>query len=232
MSIGAELILPEAEAHHAKVLRLTNEHVVQIIDESGRQATATLLNDAFNAFRIKLLAEPQCGLKDNRVKLTLAIAWPKGKRAAFMVEKCAELGVERIIPIHYERSVVSKDESSEGLIRLRRIAAEASKQSGRETILAIEGEKFFDKFLTALPPGELAWMLDASGEPLGEALQKVDLSNPNITLFIGPEGGFSPSEFALADRCGIQRLSMAVNVLRVETAAIAASAICLSFFSA
>lgn len=221
---GARIALPETEARHARVLRLESGTRVELGDAQGRIAQAQLEigGDEIHAV-IEAVQSPQSG--GRALKVTIATAWPKGKRAAMLVEKCAELGVESIIPIEFARSAVHKDEESEGVQRLRRIAAEASKQSGRAGVMEIGTEHNFPEFLEAeAASGARMALLDPRGEAsLSEWLKE---SSADACLIVGPEGGFSEKEIELVEQLKVVRVRLAQNILRIETAAIAAAAIC------
>src|SRR5207302_2635932 len=85
---GEIVALPESEAAHLRVLRLNSGAEIEVFDASGRSAKGTLIADA----RIQIAAIESPAAKE--LRLVLATAWPKGKRAAVMVEKCAELGLD------------------------------------------------------------------------------------------------------------------------------------------
>lgn len=221
---GAVVNLPENEASHIRVLRLEPGTEVELFDADGRSAKGALI--AAKDAQVRIVSIEKTAAK--KAQLILATAWPKGKRAAVMVEKCAELGLDVLIPIRYSRSVVSKDDEAEGLQRLRRIASEAAKQCGRNEPLQIAPEQSFQEVVTQQAPGGVKLLLDPiADEPLAQVLsaQRDILSMSDLTLFVGPEGGFSTQEIELVDRFRIRRVTLARHVLRIETAAIAACAI-------
>jgi len=227
---GSRIELPADQAKHAKVLRLKGGARVELFDASGGVARGELdadgrsvvVSDVANASGVSAQASP---------KAILATAWPKGKRAAWLVEKCAELGVSEIVPIRFVRSVVTKDEEGEGFARLRRIAEEAAKQSGRTDVPLVSGERSFGQLVSDEVPNARAILLDPRArESLPEALAHMgaglDAADPMPWLFIvGPEGGFSPDEAELAERAGLQRARLGRHILRIETAGLAALAV-------
>lgn len=222
LSAGAEIELPETESAHIRVLRLKAGAALELFDNSGNFAKATLTADG--RARIEELAQ---AVPKKSGRLILATAWPKGKRAATLVEKCSELGVDAILPIHWTRSVVSKDSESEGIVRLRRIAAEAAKQSGRNDAPEILAEKSFELALRDLPGNAVCVLLDPqAGRGLLEVLRehRSKISESALALFVGPEGGFAPEELALAKTRGLISAQLVRSILRIETAALAACA--------
>lgn len=216
---GDRLSLPLAEAQHARVLRLKAGDFVECHDGAGRGAWARLEGES-----VVLLEDPFEGDRAEARHIVLATAWPKGKRAAVLVEKCTELGVAQIVPLRCARSVVVKDPESEGVARLRRVAAEAAKQSGRMLVPEIGAERAFAQVLAEEASHLRTVLLDPRGSvKLHDWLSEQDGGAP-VLLLVGPEGGFSEEELDLAEKAGVVRAKMAPYTLRIETACIAAVA--------
>lgn len=139
-------------------------------------------------------------------ELTIATAIPKLDRPEWIVQKLTELGVDRIIFLHAERSVVRWDaqRAEKHLAKLRKVAVEALEQSRSVWLPVIEGPVRSDLLL----PRAVAT------EPGGR-----ELASGDHTLAIGPEGGWSQTELELATA----QVELGANVLRVETAAVVAA---------
>lgn len=139
--------------------------------------------------------------------LTVGFALIKAGRPELVVQKLTELGIDRIVPFLAERSVVRWDESraSRNIERLARVAREAVMQSRRLWSPEVSPVATFDALIA-----QGAALADGTGEPLGKS---------DTTVLIGPEGGWSDAERAAAER----RVVLGPNVLRSETAAIAAA---------
>ncbi len=165
--------------------------------------------------------------KENRVGVDIAFAIPKGKRSHFLIQKCTELGVRKLIPMNYTHSVVKlKAESSEKIEKWRKIAIEASKQCGRNTITEIGEVVDFCNIIENLDSYDLPLL--ACSQPDSNNLKNTlheHLKPNNIIGFIGPEGGFTSNEIEMAKTSGCKFVSLGQRTLRVETAAIAVSAI-------
>ena len=226
---GDALTLPQDQARHAAVLRIESGTPVELFDESGRCASAHLQRVAqpdSTEYIAKISAVTNQEMK--RPRLFVAVGWPKGKRAAVLVEKCTELGVDKIIPVRYLRSVVQKSDDSQGLVRLRRIAVEAAKQCGRNDIPEISAALDLAQLFAAEVPQAFPILLDPAGpvdlpDIIFRAADK--LRERPVLLIIGPEGGLAPAELDAAARMAMPCARMARHVLRVETAAMAACAI-------
>ncbi|MCZ7649135.1 MAG: 16S rRNA (uracil(1498)-N(3))-methyltransferase [Planctomycetota bacterium] len=218
---GASVLLSPEESKHARVLRLEAGTVVELFDGSGLAWRARLEPNGMSA---ELLA-PLSGSTPERAPLWLATAWPKGKRAAILIEKCAELGVARILPLRCARSVVTKDAGGEGLARLRRVAAEATKQCGRRDVPQLDDERSFGAVLAEEAPRAHAVLLDPGADrSWAEFVRERRTTAEPFLVFVGPEGGFSNEERRVVEQAGIPRARLGEHILRVETACIAACA--------
>jgi 16S rRNA (uracil1498-N3)-methyltransferase len=135
------------------------------------------------------------------------VAIPKGDRLDWMVQKLTEVGAATITLVDFERSVVrwSGDRIEKNLLRLQRIAREASSQSRRTWLPSIVGPIG----VAAIPVEGVVF-----ADPDGQALAPADA---HCAVVIGPEGGFAPAELA-----GRTCRSIGAQVLRVETAAVVA----------
>jgi 16S rRNA (uracil1498-N3)-methyltransferase len=139
--------------------------------------------------------------------LTVGFSIPKGDRPELIVQKLTELGIDRIVALHAERSVVrwDGDRASRHLRRLRRVAREAAMQARRAWLPEVEGP--LDVAVLAASAGA------ATCEPGGGP---PTLECP--VLLVGPEGGWSHGEAVLTAR----KVALGPHVLRVETAALSA----------
>ena len=122
------------------------------------------------------------------------------------MQKVTEVGLARIVLVEAERSVVrwDVDRAARHLERLRRIATEAAMQSRRVWLPELCGPVAAGEILSA----------SSVAEPGGRPV-----SDGDTTIAVGPEGGWSADELAMA----VDRVSLGPNVLRVETAAVVAA---------
>ncbi len=207
---GTVAIDDDTEHHLRRVLRLRDGEVVSVTDGHGRWCLATAVVDG-NTLRLDptsaVVVEPAPARS-----ITIAAAMPKGDRLDWMVQKVTELGVDRLVLLHAEHSVVrwKPDRVQHQLARLQRIADEALRQSRRVTRLSIDA------------PVAAVDVLDnfAVAEPGGRALTAADLA-----VAVGPEGGWGDTELAAAR----DRVDLGPTILRTETAAVAVSTLCVAF---
>lgn len=194
--------LSDAESHHVfRVLRVRDGETVTVTDGAGRWRTCAALGGT-------LAPTGEVRSEERRATpLSVAFAIPKQDRPEWIVQKLTELGVDRIMPIHAERSVVrwSDDRARKHVDKLRRVATEALQQS--RGVWLPEVTEPVDA-IDVLP---IAAAAEPGARPIG----------PEDTMVaIGPEGGWSMSEIEAA----ATTVSMGSTVLRVETAAIVAGA--------
>ena len=147
----------------------------------------------------------------------MAFAPAKGDRPEWVVQKLTELGVDRIVPLAADRSVVrwGTGRAERALERLRRVAREAAAQSRRTWLPEVE------------PVTTVAGLVATSGEHGGVRLAQMGGGPPapgDRTVAVGPEGGWSPDEAGL----GGAPLGLGPTVLRAETAAVAAAVLLVS----
>lgn len=153
--------------------------------------------------------------------LFLCAAIVKKDTFEWITEKATELGVTDIIPIAAERS--EKKHLNEA--RLRKIAIEASEQSGRGTtpmVHAIMGQGEAAAFLKKENPDIECVAFHTEGARIGEQLGPDRNNSKPLAIFIGPEGGWSDDELDLFHKNKIPVVCLGPQVLRAETAAIAA----------
>jgi 16S rRNA (uracil1498-N3)-methyltransferase len=200
-----ELIDPpdDVEHHLRRVLRVRDGESVAVTDGAGRWkmsvvrlSGSSLTLEAAGAVIVEQRLEP----------FTLATAMPKGDRLDWLVQKAAELGADRIVLLHAERSTVrwKTDRAAKQLVRLRRIADESTRQSRRVWRTEIDGPVDADEVLPLAAVAEPGSVGEIGGESM---------------IAIGPEGGWTDDELARSPR----RVGLGESVLRVETAAIAAT---------
>lgn len=193
----------DEERHLRRALRLRPGDALVVADGVGGWRPCRLLADGVAP------DGPVARVDPPQPAITVAVAPPKGERPEWMVAKLTELGVDRIVLLAAERSVVrwDGDRTARHLARLERVARSAAAQSRRCRLPAIEGMR---------TPGDLVGPDVALADPDGGPL---DLRTP--TVLIGPEGGWADGELAL----GLPRVRLAGGVLRTETAAVAAGAL-------
>lgn len=230
------MLLSRDETQHLKhVLRLKVDDACLITDGKGHEAEAVIesfLNDGTTRLKVIRLTKND----SERLSISLFVSVPHKDKMESIVQKAQELSVRRIIPLESDHSVVRIPAAltDKVLTRWRKIAAEASKQSGALTSLDILPPCKLKKteavylqgadpcFSIFCHPGHSSLPL---GQLLDERLRKIQNSeggkSPSFNVFIGPEGGFSNSEYEWALKLGMAAAHLGPTLLKVDTAAIA-----------
>jgi len=216
------------ENHHylTHVHRVHPGDQVILFGKENREAIGRVV--VVNASEIELeRLDIQEATTESASDLTLVVAVGKGKKLEEIVEATTALGVSSIIPFVGERSVARK--SNPRLPeRLRCIAVDASRQSGRTQIPIIHpvAETLGDTLYSdVLAKGTNPLMLDENGGvPVREAVKLVDVGE-GMSLFCGPEGGWSDGERTQLLEHGAVQVSLGPRILRTELAATVAVAL-------
>ncbi len=153
--------------------------------------------------------------------VTLYQGMPKGDKLDTIVQKAVELGAARIVPVMCERAVSRPDEKSmeKKIIRLNRIAAEAAKQCGRGIVPEVMPALSFKQMLDEIKTAGLSFICYEGDEvvPLREIILNAG-EFQSVSFYIGPEGGISSGEIALAKEREIPLAGLGKRILRTETA--------------
>jgi 16S rRNA (uracil1498-N3)-methyltransferase len=217
---GDRAILEGDEARHlTRVLRAKVGDVVSLFDGKGREWPARVAS--IGRDRVELDAgQPHADATPNGIPVALAVALPKGDRQKWMVEKLTELGATRLIPLETTRGVAEATASAQA--RLERVVIEACKQCGRNTLMEIAAGRPLDRLLAEVGSGACVVIAHPGGRAFDAAAMPT--ATTEMIALVGPEGGFTDEELAVAERAGAIRVSLGPHILRVETAAIALAA--------
>jgi 16S rRNA (uracil1498-N3)-methyltransferase len=224
---GLELTLPEHISRQiTSVLRLKPGDDIRLFNADGSEYIAKLFDVRREAVGVSVLrCEPGIALPPPR--LTVALALIKHERFEWALQKLTELGVDRIVPLTTERTVLSfrVDRGAQRFARWQRIVVEAAEQSGRVRLPEIDDVVNLADLLSAHPEEQAILLWEDE-----QSVELPELFEPRPTLVvIGPEGGFSASEVAQAREMGCCTASLGPLTLRTETAAVAAASLMLAY---
>lgn len=224
---AGQVNFPGEAAHQIhRVLRLRpGEHVV-VLDDLGSEYRVELISVAAAGVRGTILAQ-SAAAGEPPIRLTLYLCLTQREKFEWILQKCTETGVTGFIPVVSSRSLVQDPAGADKkLERWRRIIREAAEQSGRGRIPAISAAMPFEQALShgisASQACFLAWE-NEDRRGLSALLAEI-LGLDRIAVFIGPEGGLSAGEVQTAVEFGWKTFSLGRRILRMETAAVVASA--------
>ena len=212
----AELTGDEAK-HLAQVLRIKSGAEITVFDGRGRRASATVGD--VSRERVTLVLGDASTSSPSLPAVTLAQAIPKGKNMELIVQKAVELGVARIQPLITKHTIVQPGEGKAD--KWRRIALEACKQCGQDTLPEIADPLSFDDWIQGEHADELS--IIASLAEGARPMRDIVRDHPELkscSLLVGPEGDFSSDETSTALQAGFKPVTLGDIVLRVETASL------------
>jgi 16S rRNA (uracil1498-N3)-methyltransferase len=155
---------------------------------------------------------------------------PKGQRADWMIEKLCEIGVDVLVPLVTQRSVVVPGNARKQ-DRWARLAEQAARQAGRSDVMRIESPAEVPALL-ANPAGETAQTWYLSPDQSQTIVQRAASLPGVLVILIGPEGGWTAQEKLAFEAAGAIGVRLTQTVLRVETAAVVAAGVVLSALTA
>ncbi len=220
---GIELSVERARYLY-RVLRLRAGDAISVFDGAGNEFEATIaaIGKAGATLRI---GESSAPVGESWLDVHLVQGISRGERMDFVVQKATELGVDRISPVLTENGVVRLDAARAAKRRehWQKVAAGACEQCGRARLPHVDLPTPLKYWFGRRSP---AAMTDLILHP-GAATRLSDLEDPvtRVCLLIGPEGGFSASEYLDAEAAGFVAVSLGPRILRTETAAVAALAV-------
>ena len=211
-----KFILENTDIHHIKkVMRCKNNDKIEIVYDKK----VYLCNiDNIETLELSIIESYKEDRQSN-VELTVAVSLVQEQKFDLILQKLTELGVNKIIPVKTERSIVKIDSLKEEKKKTRwqTICKEASEQSNRVTIPEITNILTLKQLLNQKQQLNLICSLNDTTKPLEHYLTK---NIKSILFVIGPEGGFAPKEEDFLIENNFKSTSLGKRVLRVETAAI------------
>jgi 16S rRNA (uracil1498-N3)-methyltransferase len=228
---GDRVIFDRQEMRHLiRVRRLRTGDVVQTVDGNGHELVVRLTHIGPRAVEGHVISR-SLGSNESPIELTLVQALPKGDKLERIIRMATELGVARIVPVIGERTISRAEPAhrSERVIRWRRVAQEAAKQSGRAVIPEVRPLITLAQWLKEpRAPGLLLALWERAHTPLAQVLP--DPPVEHASLVVGPEGGLSEAEVQNLESAGALIAGLGSRILRCDTAAVVGVALMQSRF--
>lgn len=209
-------------AHAVESRRLRSGAAVELLDGEGLVAAGRLVRADRRGCRVEVESVVRRSRDGRRV--TIALSVPRGPRMDTFLDGATQLGIERVIPVVFERSVAGREDLSPTRVeRWKRVAREAAKQSGYPFVPVIEAVQPLARIETA-PDAARHFLLQLrDGAPsLGASLAS---HSDAVRILVGPEGGPTPAELERVEKAGNEIVHLGPSVLRIEMAALVAAAL-------
>lgn len=226
LALGAILALPEGAAvHAAKALRMQAGDRLRLFNGDGHDYEAEITLIKKNEVIVKIDGMHPVN-NESPLRITLAQGIASGDRMDYTIQKSVEMGVTHIQPIAMQRSVVklSGDRAEKRVQHWQEIVRSACEQSGRAFVPEVALPLMLEQWLAALLKAQFAGRKLTLSPYAAQRLHDLEAPQAPIILLIGPEGGLTEHEVALADSQGFSGVKLGQRVLRTETAALAAIA--------
>jgi len=217
--LNNRISITDEKAHYlASVLRCGKGDCLIIFDGKGNCFRTTIVTADKREVVAEVAEKIPCNLESD-LNITLVQGLLKGEKMDMVVQKTTELGVKEILPVITGRSQLR---DTKKIARWRKIAEEASRQSGRSIVPVVHETVEFDNFLSAHDSIHGLVFYEEEGVGLTEAVSSLIPHHSSFFVLIGPEGGFTKEEITLAKEKGLIVASLGKRILRAETAAISA----------
>ncbi len=228
LSPGAEIVLPEASAHHAlAVLRLEEGAPLALFNGTGGEYHGVLVAANKREARVRLTGFDAVE-RESPLAINLALGISAGERMDYSLQKATELGVAAIQPLATDRSVVrlAGERADRRVQHWQNVVIAACEQCGRNRVPPVAPVRSLFDYLARVDCSQPLLLLDPDAT---RPLKEVALSTGAV-LLVGAEGGFTPAERKAATAGGFQAVNLGPRVLRTETAPLAAIAVLQSLW--
>lgn len=222
LCLDTPLLMNEKQCHHIiHVMRMRQNECIRVADDSGTIMIAHIQIKGKEVWANPFETLPAAALAG---EVTLIMGLIKGDRWELVLQKAAELGATRIVPISTRYSVVkvTKEKMDKKMQRWQSIATEASEQCERSTICKVEEPITFDELNDY--KSDLNIIAYERADVRSLHISRLLKQHPfrSVSVLIGCEGGFAIEEVKQAEEYGFSRVSLGPLILRAETAAMAA----------
>jgi 16S rRNA (uracil1498-N3)-methyltransferase len=221
---SAESVELTAKASHylTRVLRLPAGAPVILFNGDGRDYSGEICNIQHDRLRVNIIGNQVPG-NESPLRITLVQAVSRGERMDYSLQKATELGVYCIQPVISHRVEVRLDEKKQAkrLVHWQGVVISACEQSGRAFLPGVKVPIPLAEWLAAADESTRL-VLDTAATT---RLTSLSIEDQDVSILVGPEGGFSNREMEAMQAGGVTAVSLGPRVLRTETAGPAAIAV-------
>jgi len=221
----------EDVAHITKVLRMKIGDEMTLCDGEKNDYRVEIIDIDKKYIKCKIITVEQ-NKSEPKVFVTLFQGIPKSDKMEYIIQKCTELGISKIVPVNTKRCV-AKVKDNNKISRWQKIAMEASKQSQRGIVPQVCGVMGFEEALKELLKCDISILPyeEEKENNLKSHLDSFGNDVETVGIMIGPEGGFDKEEVEMAKALGIKTITLGNRILRTETAGEAVLAILMFYMN-
>ena len=213
-------IVGEDASHIALSLRMAVGDALTLCDNEGLDYDAEIISITRECVTLAVKGKTP---SESEPPYTICLyqCLPKGEKFETVIQKAVECGVSRIVPVQSSRCIAQLKDSSadKKLARFNRIAEEACKQSGRGRLTKVLPPVSFREAIRRMAESEAAFLCYENEDGLTLSGYLPEAAPREIAFLVGPEGGLSADEVAMAKEAGVVSVSLGKRILRTETAA-------------
>ena len=228
MSLSADALvaLPPGAARHVQVLRLQPGSALTLFNGAGGEWAARVTRMGRSDVEVRVGAHTAVE-REARRPVRLMCGLMASDRMDWLVEKATELGAASLTPVLSERSVLrlAGERAAKKRAHWQAVAVAACEQSGRNRLMDVHKQLTFQELIGAAPSGQRLLLSLAEDAQSLHAVMAESAPDAPVHVLSGPEGGLSPAEEAAARNAGFSPVRLGPNVLRAETAPLAALAV-------
>lgn len=215
-------LFPDDIRHIIHVLRMKAGEHLTVCDTKGFDYSCEIAGISDKDIALKIISKNKT-TSEPEVNVILYQGLPKQEKMEFIIQKSVELGISKIVPVETERAIVKlRDKEDKKVARWQKISEAAAKQSCRGIIPFIENPiSFKDAVLSSLAT-DLSLIPYELEEKKGIKPYMEGFKGKSISIFIGPEGGFTEAEIKFASVNKIMPVTLGKRILRTETAGLVA----------
>ena len=206
--------------HLRDVLRLRIGDEVSVFNGQGQEYRCSIRAIGKKTTELVVIEETTPTSPESGFEITVAATILNGEKFDLIIQKAVELGVARLIPMNTIRCDCKLKDAAKRMNRWRRIALEATKQTGRAQSMQIGEPTGFESLLVDEKGENIVLFSERGGKDFS-----IIPADKKITALFGPKGGWDDSELELAADHGVKIVTLGGRVLRAETASIAITAI-------
>jgi len=221
LNVDLDLILEKEDAHYLKnVMRLREGDNVFLFNSKDGEFKGEIISSDKKNTKVKLISKIDNINKPGKISLIFSLI--KSSKLDYLIQKCTEIGVKSFIPVISEKSVAKNF----NIKRTEKIIKESCEQSNQLFLPAIHEVEKLEKKIKSFDKNSIVFFADinSSNKKIDEVIK--NNKNREFYLLVGPEGDFSLKERDLLKSMNnCIPISLGQNILRAETAAVAALAI-------